>query len=97
MKTRNVKPSPLFSSNKVTIDINYCNGCGTCAANCPGNVFEIKELTEQQYKSLNLGKKFWIWIKGRKKSFVIHPEECIACKICEANCREKAIRINKKD
>jgi NAD-dependent dihydropyrimidine dehydrogenase PreA subunit len=95
METINGKISPLFQSNEVTIDINYCDGCGKCAANCPSNIFEMRELTENEYKSLNLEKKFWIWVKGRKKSFVINPEECIACKICETNCREKAIRINK--
>lgn len=95
MKTTNKKFSPLYQSDEITIDINYCDGCGKCAKNCPNNVFEMRKLTELEYKSLNFGQKFWILIKGRKKSFVINPEKCITCKICETNCREKAIKINK--
>ena len=95
MKTTNKKFSPLFQSDKVTIDINYCDGCGKCVMNCPNKVFEMRELTKSEYKSLKFSQKFWIWIKGRKKSFVVNPERCIACKICETNCRERAIKIKK--
>lgn len=33
------KYNPLSQSKEVTIDINYCDGCGKCATLCPKHVF----------------------------------------------------------
>lgn len=28
---------------KITIDEEKCNGCGECAENCPGDVYEMQD------------------------------------------------------
>lgn len=94
-KSNKNRYNPLSQSEEVTIDISYCDGCGKCVAVCPNNVFEMRELTEQEYKLLTFGQKIWIRIKGRRKSFVLNVEGCVACRLCVENCREKAIKISK--
>jgi len=58
-----------------------------------GSVFQIRELTDLEYQDLTLGQKVWVGIKGRTRSFVVNPDECVECGACETNCKEQAIRI----
>lgn len=85
--------NPLSSSEKIIIDIDYCDGCMKCAELCPSSVFQIRDLTDLEYQNLTLGQKAWVRIKGRTKSFVVNPDECLECGECEKNCKEQAIRI----
>ena len=78
---------------KISIDISYCDGCGACAELCPSNVFDIRELNDTEYKKLSRYQKFWVLIKGRKKSIVAHQEDCTHCRKCVNGCHEKAIKI----
>ncbi|HID18590.1 TPA: ferredoxin family protein [Candidatus Bathyarchaeota archaeon] len=62
---------------EVTVDLDKCNGCGTCVDVCPVSVFEIKEV--EGYDG--------------KKSVVIDQDACIVCRSCEVQCEQQAITI----
>jgi NAD-dependent dihydropyrimidine dehydrogenase PreA subunit len=62
---------------EVTVDLDKCNGCGTCVDVCPVTVFEIKEV--EGYDG--------------KKSVVINQDACIVCRSCEVQCEQQAITI----
>jgi len=62
---------------EVTVDLDKCNGCGTCMDVCPVSVFEIKEV--EGYDG--------------KKSVVIDQDACIVCRSCEVQCEQQAITI----
>lgn len=61
--------NPLSSSEKIIIDIDYCNGCMMCADLCPSSVFQIRNLTELEYQSLIFWQKAWVRVKGRTQVF----------------------------
>jgi len=56
---------------EIRIDLEKCNGCGTCVDTCPVGVFELQS----------------------EKSKAVKPEECLACRACEAQCPNTAIEI----
>ncbi|MHC1564568.1 MAG: 4Fe-4S dicluster domain-containing protein [Candidatus Hecatellaceae archaeon] len=62
---------------EVSVDIEKCNGCGTCVDVCPVSVFEIKEV--EGYEG--------------KKSVVVNQDDCIVCRSCEVQCEQQAITV----
>lgn len=63
---------------KVVVDLEKCDGEGTCAEVCPVGVFEIRELPEYG---------------GKKKSVVVNNDACIVCRACEVQCPTQAITV----
>jgi NAD-dependent dihydropyrimidine dehydrogenase PreA subunit len=37
---------------KVNVDIEQCTGCGTCVDNCPVDVFELVNVSDEQKASV---------------------------------------------
>ena len=65
---------------RVTIDPNYCKGCGLCIAACPKKILEFS-------KEINA--------KGYHYSVCIDQDKCIACRFCYTTCPDVAITIEK--
>jgi NAD-dependent dihydropyrimidine dehydrogenase PreA subunit len=63
---------------KVAVDWTKCNGCGTCADNCPVLVFELKDLPD---------------FLDSKKSVPVRPDDCIFCMTCVTSCPTGAITV----
>jgi len=63
---------------KVEVDLNKCDGNGTCVDVCPVDVFELQELAEYE---------------GKTKAVVVDNDAGIACRACEVQCPEQAITI----
>lgn len=63
---------------KVEVDLNKCDGNGTCVDVCPVDVFELQELAEYE---------------GKTKAVVVDNNACIACRACEVQCPEQAITV----
>jgi 2-oxoglutarate ferredoxin oxidoreductase subunit delta len=63
---------------KVTINRNWCKGCGFCVAYCPTNALEMS-------KGYNA--------KGYHPPQVKVADDCRDCKFCERVCPEFAIYV----
>lgn len=69
-------------SGKVSIDEQYCKGCGLCTVTCP------KKIITLDYSRLNA--------KGYNPARVTYMELCIACAMCATMCPDSAIKIEKE-
>jgi len=65
---------------KMTVDPNYCKGCGLCIAACPKKIIRFSE-------NINA--------KGYHYAECFNQEACIACKMCYNTCPDVAITIEK--
>ncbi|MCL2065285.1 MAG: ferredoxin family protein [Candidatus Cloacimonetes bacterium] len=65
---------------KMTVNPNYCKGCGLCVSVCPKKIikFSVK-----------------INAKGYNYAEVEDQSACIACKMCYQICPDVAITIEK--
>lgn len=66
---------------KVTVDLNYCKGCGLCVEFCPKKVLKID--TER------------VTNMGYNPAAMANEDECIACGICYRMCPDSAITVEK--
>jgi len=65
---------------RMTVDPNYCKGCGLCIAACPKKIIRFSE-------NINA--------KGYNYAECFEQEKCIACKMCYVTCPDVAITIEK--
>lgn len=65
----------------VYIDEKLCKGCGLCVHFCPKEVLEMSDRRNE---------------KGYNLAEVVNPEDCNACKLCEINCPDFAIYVEKE-
>jgi 2-oxoglutarate ferredoxin oxidoreductase subunit delta len=65
---------------KMTVDANYCKGCGLCIDACPKKIISFS-------KNINS--------KGYHYAEVVNQNECIACKMCYQICPDVAIKVEK--
>lgn len=63
---------------EVKVDLERCDGCGTCVDVCPVMVFELKELPEYP---------------DTGKSVPEREEDYIVCMACTASCPQEAITV----
>lgn len=79
------------------VNFNSCEGKGPCIEVCPYDVFEMKPISREQYKSLSWIGKLKTKAHGSQKAFVINGELCHSCGLCVTACPEKAIKLQKAD
>lgn len=79
------------------IDLNKCEGKTTCVPICPYDVLEIREINDEQYRSLTFVGKLKTFFNGKQKAFVAQPDACHACGLCVSACPEKAIKLVKNN
>ena len=77
----------------ISVNMNKCDGDGSCLNYCPNQVFELREITTEEYDSLKILGKFKTKVKGRVKSFAVNLENCIECGLCIKQCHERAIQF----
>ena len=66
----------------VYIDERICKGCRLCIHYCKNGVLEISERRNQ---------------KGFNVAEVCEPTKCNACKMCEINCPDFSIYVEKEE
>ena len=64
------------------IDERICKGCALCSHYCPKGVLEMSAKRNK---------------KGYTVNEAAHPEKCIVCKMCEINCPDFVIHVEKKE
>jgi 2-oxoglutarate ferredoxin oxidoreductase subunit delta len=65
----------------VYIDEKLCKGCGLCVYFCPKEVLKMSDRRNE---------------KGYNLVEMVNPEDCNACKLCEINCPDFAIYVEKE-
>jgi NAD-dependent dihydropyrimidine dehydrogenase PreA subunit len=51
------------------VDLKRCEGKGDCERVCPENVFEVKRIDEQDYRSLGVLHRFKLRVHGFKVAY----------------------------
>jgi len=65
---------------RMTVDPNYCKGCGLCIDACPKKIIRFSE---------NINKK------GYHYAECFDQDSCIGCKLCYTTCPDVAITVEK--
>lgn len=77
---------------KPTINLNDCGGKEDCIPACPYGVLEMRPISDEDRKTLNLKGKLKTFF-NEKKAYVTDSNLCHACGICVQVCPEKAIKL----
>ena len=92
-KTKTACP-PEAGKYKPLIDLNKCEGKADCEAVCPYDVFSLRQLNDDEFRTLSMvGKVKTLFHK--QKAFAVNAAACHACGLCVTACPEKAIRLVK--
>ncbi|MBC7920588.1 MAG: ferredoxin family protein [Ferruginibacter sp.] len=75
------------------VNLSKCEGKTPCVKVCPYGVFEIRDLTKEEYGSLTWVGKVKTWVRGSAKAYAVRADQCHACGLCVAACPEKAISL----
>jgi NAD-dependent dihydropyrimidine dehydrogenase PreA subunit len=78
------------------IDLKSCEGKGDCERVCPENVFEVRRIDEQLYRSLGILHRFKLRVHGLKVAYTPNVEACRSCGLCVTACPEHAITLAKR-
>ena len=76
------------------INLNNCGGKEDCILACPYDVLEMRPISDEDRKALNLKGKLKTFF-NEKKAYVTDPNLCYACGICVQVCPEKAIKLTR--
>jgi len=77
------------------VDFNACEAKGPCIEVCPYDVFEMKTISQEEFKTLSFIGKLKTRVHGNKKAYVVKPDMCHACGLCVTACPEKAIKLKR--
>jgi len=75
------------------VDRRRCEGKADCAVVCPYDVFEIRAIDEDEYRSMPALVRFKLWVHGKQTAYTPNAEACRACGLCVVACPERAIKL----
>jgi len=75
------------------INLKRCEGKADCVSVCPENVFEVRQIDQEDYEQLNLLHKFKLRMHGMKVAYTPNAGACKSCGLCVSACPEKAITL----
>ncbi len=67
---------------KITVDENFCKGCGLCVAACPKKLMRLSDR---------------LVAKGYHPAECTDDDACISCAICATMCPDCAIKVEKEE
>jgi 4Fe-4S ferredoxin len=84
---------------KITPVVNFgrCEGKADCVAVCPENVFEICQISGNDYAGLSVLQKFKQRVHGMKVAYTPNADACRSCGLCVSACPENAITLRRSD
>jgi 4Fe-4S ferredoxin len=77
------------------VNFSSCEAKGPCVEVCPYDVFELKDITKADYKTLSFLGKIKILVHGKQKAYATNADKCMGCGLCVSACPEKAISLVK--
>jgi 4Fe-4S ferredoxin len=75
------------------VDRNACEGKRDCVEVCPYDVFEVRQIDDEDFSSLSFLGKLKSRAHGRLTAYTPHADLCQACGLCVVACPEKAITL----
>lgn len=75
------------------VDRNACEGKRDCVEVCPYDVFEVRQIDDEDFSSLSFLGKMKSRAHGRLTAYTLHADLCQACGLCVVACPEEAIRL----
>jgi 4Fe-4S ferredoxin len=79
------------------VDSARCEGKAACASVCPFDVFEVREIDDEDYRALTMLGRLKSWAHGGKMAYTPRANACEACGLCVAACPEGAILLRRED
>jgi 4Fe-4S ferredoxin len=80
-------------SYRPVVDRNACEGKRDCVEVCPYDVFEVRQIEDEDFSSLSFLGKLKSRAHGRQTAYTPHADLCQACGLCVVACPEKAITL----
>jgi NAD-dependent dihydropyrimidine dehydrogenase PreA subunit len=75
------------------VNRNACEGKSDCVEVCPYDVFEVRQIDDEDFSSLSFLGKLKSRAHGRLTAYTPHADLCQACGLCVVACPEKAITL----
>jgi 4Fe-4S ferredoxin len=75
------------------VNRNACEGKRDCVEVCPYDVFEVRQIDDEDFSSLSFLGKLKSRAHGRLTAYTPHADLCQACGLCVVACPEKAITL----
>lgn len=79
------------------IDLTRCEAKGECIAVCPYGVFEVRRMSEAEFRSLPFLARLRSRIHGRRAAHATRAASCRACGLCVVACPENAITLSRRE
>jgi len=74
------------------VDMTRCEGETDCVQVCPNDVFEVRRIDEEDYRSLGRMNRLRVLAHGKKMAYAA-GDRCRACGMCVVACPQDAITL----
>jgi NAD-dependent dihydropyrimidine dehydrogenase PreA subunit len=78
------------------VNLKRCEGKADCVPVCPENVFEVRRIEEQDFKTLGFLSRMKLRVHGMQVAYTPNADACRACGLCVSACPEHAITLARR-
>lgn len=81
------------STHEPRVNRGRCEGKADCVAVCPYGVFEVRRITDEDYRALSFLGRLKSRAHRRRTAYTPRADACQACGLCVVACPEHAITL----